>query len=143
MDSALKAGSLEIASELLKRVLSTIKSPVFHWVVVIYQDHDFRGINTSARSEWPHLHEMSQAEKTEEDSQHQKRFELLRELHKVWDFRLVLRADTWDPVGEYTVRVLKEAVVAEKANRGSHGFFHHPSVTHHSHRSLRSVAVPR
>ena len=36
-------------------------------------------------------------------------------MHAVRDFRLVLCANVWDRLGEYTVGVLKEAVMAERA----------------------------
>jgi hypothetical protein len=54
----------------------------------------------------------------EEASQHCKRFELLREMHKVRDFRLMLCAIVNESDSEYVVRLLREAVAAEKARGG-------------------------
>jgi len=51
-------------------------------------------------------------------------------MRKVRDFQLVLCADTWDGVGEYTVGVLKQAVAAERVKRGFDGTFPEPSVIH-------------
>ena len=46
---------------------------------------------------------------------HRGLFRVFREMHAVRDFRLVLCANVWDPLGEYTVGVLKQAVTAERA----------------------------
>ena len=46
---------------------------------------------------------------------HRGLFKVFHEMHAVRDFRLVLCADVWDRVGEYTVGVLKQAVAAERA----------------------------
>jgi hypothetical protein len=43
LDSALRAGSLDTASKLLKHTLPTIQSPVFSQVRVIYEEDDFPG----------------------------------------------------------------------------------------------------
>ena len=51
-------------------------------------------------------------------------------MRKIRDFQLVVCADTWDVVGEYTVGVLKQAVAAEKVKRGFDGTFLEPLVIH-------------
>ena len=46
---------------------------------------------------------------------HRGLFKVFCKMHAVRDFRLVLCANVWDPLGEYTVGVLKQAVTAERA----------------------------
>ena len=47
---------------------------------------------------------------------------------KVRNFQLVLCADVWDHMGKYSVRVLEEAVAAEKAMGGFSNDFLEPLV---------------
>ena len=124
VDRALNGGSSDAASSFLKHVLSTITSSVFFDIIILFWDRDFRGVKSS----WPRLHEISQAEEAEQASQHHRRFELLREVHKVRNFRLVLSASVSGDVGGYLVRVLEEAVAEEKAKGGFDSFFSEPLV---------------
>ena len=71
---------------------------------------------------------MSQADREEEALCYHQQFGVFRETHKVRDFRLVLYADIWHRAGEYLVRVLVEAVAAERAKGGFDNFFPEPSV---------------
>jgi len=45
------------------------------------------------------------------------------------NFQLQLCANVWDPVGEYSVGILEEAVSEEMANGGFDGFPFTPFVT--------------
>jgi hypothetical protein len=123
IDIALKGGSLDSASSLLKHPLSTITSPAFLEIIVFYHDLDFHGAwgSTGASTYGPFYH-MSETEREEEVSRHHRQFEVLHEVQKVRDFRLVLCADVWESVGEYSVRVLERAVAVEKAK----GLFDNP-----------------
>ena len=103
--------------------------------MVLYRLCDFRGVEPRWHSNRPPLRKMSQADKDDEALLHSWRFDVLREAHRVRDFRLVLCADIWDPVGEYAVRTLKEAVAEEKAKKGFDDFFSEPLVTHNPQRS--------
>lgn len=116
VDRLLKDRSPETASEFLNYALSTIKSLVSYRVLLMYQEHDFCGVGTRLRSGMPHLYDMSPAQRREEALQHHRRFELLREMHKVRGFRLELCANVWEAVGEYTVQALREAVATEGEN---------------------------
>ena len=129
IDDALRGYSLDVASGLLTYALSTIRSPEFHKVCVLYREKDFGATKLLEFSTRCHLRELSQGEKVVEASQHYKRFELLRGVHKVRDFRLELRAGVWDPDAEYVVRMLKEAVAAEEVKGGFNDFFSEPTVT--------------
>ena len=51
------------------------------------------------------------------------------------DFQLVLDASVWGPAGEYSVKMLKEAVAEEKAKKGFDDFLSEPLVTCHPQRS--------
>ena len=72
----------------LKHLLSTIPPSVSLEIIVLYFDCDFCGV----KSRWPYLREISQGEAAEEASWHRRRFEVLREVQKVQDFRLTLSA---------------------------------------------------
>jgi len=130
IDRALSGGSLDAASMLLKYAISTIASPVHIKVMIIYRDYDFRGIAPRGNSNWPYLSNMSEADRAEETLRHRRRFKVLREVHKVRDFQLVLHAEVWSPVVEYSVRMLGEAVADEKVTRGFEGFRSEPVVTY-------------
>ena len=104
-------------SNFLADVLSTIKSPVFSEVTVFYRDYDIRGAYSS-RPSLPPACEVLQAEMAPEASRHHSRFGMYRAMHEVRDFRLVLCADVWDRVGDYAVRMLREAVATEETTRG-------------------------
>ena len=104
---------------LLMHALSTITSPAFSEVIVFHRDYDFYGVGS-----FPHLcvfHLMSKDEAEKEALRHHMQFELFRKMHRVRGFRLVLCANVWDRVVEYTMRVLKQAVAVEKAKGGFYG----------------------
>ena len=125
----LRARSPNAPASLLVYALSTIMSPVFTEVTVMYRDYDFRGVG-SPWSDEPCVRKRLPAEKVEEASWHCRQFETFRTIREGRDFRLVLCADVWDRVGEYSVRVLKEAVAAEKARRGFDNIFPEPLVVY-------------
>ena len=131
IDRALFHGSLHTASSLLKHALSTITSPSFFEVVVVYRWHDFCGVESWRHPDRSPSREVSQAERVVEASWSRRRFEVLHEIHAVRDFRLVLTASVWDPVGEYSVRMLKEAVAEEKATNIFDDFHSEPSVNYY------------
>ena len=130
IDDGLRAGSMDTASELVKYALSSINPSTSCRVALIYEEPCFRGIKTGGRSVWPHLRELSHDERTEEAATHHQRFEFLRELRKVRDFRVTLCTRVWGPVGEYAVQGLKEAVAAERARKGFDEFRSGLSMTH-------------
>ena len=70
-----------------------------------------------------HSRRMSQAEIAEKVLRHHKRFELLRKLHKVRDFRLTLSATVTGHMGEYPVQILKRVVAEKRQKRGLTMFF--------------------
>ena len=135
LDRALKKGPPATASSLLKYALSTITSPSFFEVVVRFQWCDFHAVESWRNPDRPPLRELSAAGRVVEALRHRRRFEVLREAHKTRDFRLVLDAKVWDPAGEYSVRMLKEAVAEEKAKGGLDDFLSEPLVTYHPCRS--------
>ena len=104
-----KENSLDKISRLFKYALSTIQTPTFSQVKVIYRGFDLStkyAIKYSA-----------------------KQFELLREVHKVRDFQLVLYVDVQERHGKHVVQMLNEAVAAEKARGGFDHLFTEPLVT--------------
>ena len=82
---------------------------------------------------------MSEADKAKETLQHHARFGVFRKIHNVRDFLLVLRADVWNRVRGYSVRVLEEAVEAEKVKGGFNKKFPEPLVTYSPRRSRTSL----
>ena len=115
--------------QLLKYVLSTIRPSIFLRVVVIYGVSTFHGADNLRDSEWPYLSKLSRSMAEEKASEHRRRFELLREVHGVRNFELQLCANVWDPIGEYAVRRLKEAVAAAEAEKVFDRHFPAPRVT--------------
>ena len=91
---------------------------------------DFLGVESWKHPGRPPLREISGAERAQEVSRHRRLFEAFRGVHKVRDFQLQLCADVWDPVGGYSMGILKEAIAEEKANGGFDGFPSEPFVTY-------------
>ena len=95
----------------LSTALSTITSPTFSEVIIIYRGGDFSGV----ASHPPDIYkEMTPADRAREASWHRGQFEVFRQMYEVRDFQLMLCADVWDRIGEYAVGVLKRAIAAEK-----------------------------
>jgi hypothetical protein len=132
----IRKGLLDTASRLYKYALSTIKSPAFSRVIALYREGDFHPLRFSAL---PPRRELTKDEKAEEASWYHKRFELLLEVHKVRYFTLELHADVWERNLECAVRMLEEAVAAEKERGGFDNLFRGPFVTFHHHTFLRSA----
>lgn len=123
---ASNVGSEEL--NLFIHVLSTITSPVFPEVIVIYQDCDFRGVQSTWFPSDNPFRLMLEAKRAEEASWHHSLFEVFREMRKVRDFRLILCAHVEGRLAEYIVWVLKQIVATEKARRGFDTHFTEPSV---------------
>jgi len=122
-------------STFLRHLVSTITSPLFSEVVILYRDRDFPGAESWSPGQPPFGQELSKAERGGEASGHCWRFEVLREVHKVRPFQLVLCANVWGCVGEHPVRVLEEAVAEERA-KGSFGDgFSEPRVVYNPRRT--------
>ena len=101
-------------SNFLRTVLPTITSPLFSEVVVIYREVDFGGLKFWPRSTSGVYRIMTPDESAEEASRHRRQFQVFREMYAVrQDFQLILCAEVWGPVGEYTMGVLKQAIAAE------------------------------
>jgi len=97
---------------ILTHVLSTITSPAFSEVIIIYRDYDFGGLYRLPDTRV--FREMLPVEREEDVSFRRSRLEALHEMYKVRAFRPVLCADVWDRVREYTVWELKQAVTLER-----------------------------
>ena len=131
VDRALGGGSLNPTSSLLKHMLSTITSPAFSEVIVIHYGCDFSRLRWASWSNiFDPFRRMSQAERAEEALRHHMQFKLFCEAQKVRDFQFVLCADVWSDLAEYTMRVLREAVAAEKAKGLFDDFSSEPIVIH-------------
>ena len=130
IDVMLCTGSLDTASS-LKYALSTITSPVFSEVVILYRHYDFCGIGLYP----PHFRELSQTERAREAARNRRLFGVLHEMYKVRDYKLVLCADVWDYLRDYAVRELKCVVATEKAEGRLDNLPFEPSVTHSPRRS--------
>jgi len=110
----------------LAHMVSTITSSAFSEVVVFHRDYDFCCIRRVGDTGYSPLYPATWDARVEEASRHQRRFELLREMHKVRGFRLVLWVDVWDFAGEYAMSVLRQAVAVEKASVGFDSLFPEP-----------------
>jgi len=123
--------SLDATSSFLKYTISTITSPAFVQVGIIYGSSDFFGIGCLKHLSRPPPRGVSRAERAEEVSRHRRLFKVLREVHEARYFPLRLCAEVWDPLGEYSAGILKEAVAEETAIVGFGQFLSEPSVTYY------------
>ena len=96
-------------------MLSTIKSPVFSEVVVVYRDYNIYGLPSAVNKATGH-------------APYSTHFAALREMNKVRTFQMVLCADVWDRVVVDAVQALEQAVAAERAKSGFNAFFPEPLV---------------
>jgi hypothetical protein len=119
--------SSKTTTRLLIYALSTIISPAFSEVTVIYRDSIFRGVSLPS-SRRPVFWSLSLAEIAQEASWFDQQFEVFQAMHRVRDFQLVFYADVWERVGEYTMGVLKQAVAAEKVKRRFDDTYREPLV---------------
>ncbi|KAF9642465.1 hypothetical protein BDM02DRAFT_3264464 [Thelephora ganbajun] len=126
LDCALEAGSPNTTPSLLAYALLTITSHAFSEVIVYHRGQDFCGIGFPWQN--PPTFQPSPAGAAREDSRHHQRFKALRRVHRIREFELVLCADVWDGVGEYSVEKLKRAVAVEKARGTFDNIFQEPSV---------------
>jgi len=126
LDCALRDGSPDDASKLLKYALSTIKSPTFSRVAVIHQEANFRA--HVLRRPLRFYYGMPEDARVVEEEQ--KRFGLLRELYAVQDFQLVLHVNIQEDWEYYIVRLLDETVASGRARGEFSGFFPEPLVTY-------------
>ena len=120
---------------LLTHALSTITSPAFSEVTVFYREYDLGVVLSSWFRCLPSVRWLSPFEMKEEALSHRWRFDGLRMMHRVRAFRLALCVDVWDAVGEYSVRMLQEAVTAERAGKGFNDSFPEPMVFYNPRRS--------
>lgn len=120
---ALSRGRPLADMHLFTYALSTIRSPTFSEVVVIYLDYDFGSALQHRCESMPLSRSPSQAEIEEEAQLHHWRFEGFRTMRKVRNFRLMLCVEVWDGVSGYSVQVLKQLIAAEKANSWFGGWF--------------------
>ena len=102
------------ASDFLKTVLSTTAPSLMLNVVITYRDQSFdlfvRCMKRPASLEC--------STPVTRETSYSGQFRLFKDMHEVREFQLVLCADVFDFVAEYTVRELKQAVEEEKARGG-------------------------
>jgi len=111
----------------LKRMLSTITPSTCLKLRLIHGDSRFHRVRFW-RSGWRQL---SKAERENEAWCYRRRFEILREVHKVRDFQLELCASVWGHFEEEPVRMLEEAIAEERAKGGFDEFPCKPSVVYY------------
>ena len=102
---------------ILTHVISSITSPAFSEVVIIYRDYDFGFIRCISPS-MGIFRGMSPEERENQALYRRLEFEALREMHKVRDFQPVLCVDVWDHVMQDAVWYMKWVVMTEKAKGG-------------------------
>ena len=90
-------------------MVSTIKSPAFSEVVIVYRDYDIYGLPSAVITYTGR-------------ASYSTHFAALREMNKVRSFHVVLCADVWDRVVVDAVRAL------EQAKAGCSDFFPEPLV---------------
>ena len=132
-------GDVSHTGTFLKHILSTITSPSFSEVVVLYRDRDFPGAESWSSGQPPFRHESSKAERAGEAAGHCWGFEVLREVQKVRPLQLVLCASIWGCVGEHPVQLLEEAVAEEKAKGLFGNGFSDPIVVYSPRRTCDNI----
>jgi len=128
IDAELEAGPPNSVSNFFKHMLSTMTSPEFPGILVLYEELDFCGIRSARQQACPPFHRMTQAEREEETARHHRRFEIFREVYRVHDFSLALCAGVLETLVDYSVGMLKEAIATEKKRWGFDSSFPEPSV---------------
>ena len=115
-------------ASMLRRAFSTITSPVFAEVIVLFRDGDFPSMDYHLCGSpgycpppGPYFSEVA--------SNRRKVFEVLHEIHGIRDFKLVLCADVWGYLVERAVRQLKWAVANQWVERESDSLSPRPLVT--------------
>jgi hypothetical protein len=124
--------SPDATSRFLNYVLSTITSPAFFKITVLYGNYNFSFIDCWCRL--PLTCELSQTRRAKEVSRHRGIFEVFRRAHQARGFQLELCASTCGSAGEEPVRILEEAIAEEKAKNGFNGFLSDPYVEYNPQR---------
>ena len=102
------------APEFLQHALSTITSPSFFQVVVVYRWQDFHGMEVLSHP----------------GSNFLRRFDVFHEVREVRDLQLVLSVEDWGPLVEASVRMLRKAVAEEGVKHTFSGFLPEALVTY-------------
>jgi hypothetical protein len=109
--------AVDTAPNFLKTVLSTITSPLPLDVVIIYRETCIdRGVCNWLKP--VRVEYVPAPMRAENALRHQQRFEAIREMYGVREFRLVLCADVLDCIAKDAIRVLECIAKAEKAKGG-------------------------
>jgi len=87
-------------------MVSTINSPTFSDIVVVYRQGDFHN---------DALYRDTLAELGDEETRYHKQFEVFRAMHEARDYRLVFSVDQ---AGGESVRELERALTVERAKGG-------------------------
>ena len=120
----------QVAVNSLNHILPTIAcSSAILDITIIYTDDEL-----PVRSQHSDPAGLSQAVRAGEVTRHHLPFEVLREVHKVRDFRLILCASVLGCRGEYSAQSLEEAIAEEKARGGFDEYFYEPSVVYNPRR---------
>ena len=101
----------------LGHALSTIRSPTFSEVVVIYQDRDIPTPYYQLDG-LPALWLLSPTQQARFASERRTVFGLLRELLRAHDFKLVLCADVWGCIRIHAMQELKRTISEEGTQGG-------------------------
>ena len=125
----------------LGHALSTIRSPTFSEVVVIYQDRDIPAVHYQQEGP-PALWWLSPTQKARFASERRIVFEVLRELRRAHDFNLVLCADVWGCARIHAMRELKQAVLEERRQGGLDNMSSRLMVTYRLREFLPSPGEP-
>lgn len=128
------------------RIISTIASPAFSEVAIIYREYDFCGVSILGDYRHSGFNFATAAEAAEEISARRRQFQVFREMREVRGFQLVLCVDVWDRVGEYAVQILKQDVAAEESEVGFDSHFPEPLLVYSPRRYVAEFLedfVPR
>ena len=126
----------------LKNPLSTITSPVFSDVIVIFKDKDVPLMNYRQCGPFTPVRFPPYIEAAEASKRH-RTFRMLHDLHKVRDFKLVLCANVWGYFEDCAVRELGRIVATEWWKAGGGNPSPEPLVTSRPRGFFPSPGEPR
>ena len=123
------AGSISFDKAfILANALSTITSPVFSELVIVYEDYNFPGIRFNPCPSLAVSSLLTSYMETVTSRRHEE-LGVLREMCKIRDFRAVLRADVRGYLADHAIGELNRIVEEERAKSGSEGLSFQPLVT--------------
>jgi len=128
LESSLHLEDPFACASILRHAFSTITSPLFAEVIVLFENNDFASMGYRLCGP-PAPCPLLEPYFAEVEANRRKVFEVLHEMHGIRNFKLVLCADVWGYLVERAVRQLNWAVAKQWVERESDSLSPRPLVT--------------